>query len=68
MLIIASFSLITVNFLDTTLTTTTGENALISRQTINFRGSVHDRSILVRDAILATDEADLQKTLMQIKS
>lgn len=67
MLVIASFSLIKINFLDSTLTTATGENALISRQAINFRGSVHDRSILVRDAVLAINRQDLQKTLAQIK-
>ncbi|ARJ56950.1 methyl-accepting chemotaxis protein [Campylobacter cuniculorum] len=67
MLMIAFFSLITINTLDTILTTATGENALLSRQAINFRGSVHDRSILIRDAVLATDAQDLQKTLAQIK-
>lgn len=67
MLFIAIFSIAKVNFLDQTLTTATGENALISRQAINFRGSIHDRSILIRDVVLAQDQEDLKKTLAQIQ-
>lgn len=37
MLFIAVFSIAKVNFLNKTLTIATGENALISRQAINFR-------------------------------
>ncbi|EPZ9013660.1 methyl-accepting chemotaxis protein [Campylobacter coli] len=67
MLFIAVFSIAKVNFLDKTLTAATGENALISRQAINFRGSIHDRSILIRDVVLAQDQEDLRKTLAQIQ-
>lgn len=61
------FLIAKVNFLDKTLTTATGENALISRQAINFRGSIHDRSILIRDVVLVQDQEDLRKTLAQIQ-
>ncbi|EAL9970664.1 methyl-accepting chemotaxis protein [Campylobacter coli] len=67
MLFIAVFSIAKVNFLDKTLTAATGENALISRQAINFRGSIRDRSILIRDVVLAQDQEDLRKTLAQIQ-
>ncbi|EGM0160321.1 methyl-accepting chemotaxis protein [Campylobacter coli] len=67
MLFIAIFSIAKVNFLNKTLTTATEENALISRQAINFRGSIHDRSILIRDVVLAQDQEDLRKTLAQIQ-
>ncbi|EBF6048300.1 methyl-accepting chemotaxis protein [Campylobacter coli] len=67
MLFIAVFSIAKVNFLDKTLTAATGENALISRQAIDFRGSIHDRSILIRDVVLAQDQEDLRKTLAQIQ-
>lgn len=67
MLIIAFFSIAKVSFLDETLSTATGENTLISRQAINFRGSIHDRSILIRDVVLAQDDKDLQETLEKIK-
>lgn len=68
MLFIAVFSIAKVNFLDKTLTAATGENALISRQAINFRGSIHDRSILIRDVVLAQDQEDLRKTLLKYKN
>ena len=67
MLFIAFYSFMKVNQLDSILKTVVEENSLLSRQAIDFRGSVHDRSILVRDAVLATDKQDLQKTLAQIK-
>ncbi|EKK8934799.1 MCP four helix bundle domain-containing protein [Campylobacter coli] len=67
MLFIAVFSIAKVNFLDKTLTTAIEENALISRQAINFRGSIHDRSILIRDVVLVQDQEDLRKTLAQIQ-
>ena len=67
MLFIAFYSFIKVNYLDGILKDVVEENSLIQRQAIDFRGSVHDRSILIRDAILATHKQDLQKTLAQIK-
>ncbi|MCH5337031.1 MAG: MCP four helix bundle domain-containing protein, partial [Campylobacter sp.] len=65
MLFIAFYSFMKVNQLDSILKTVVEENSLLSRQAIDFRGSVHDRSILVRDAVLATHKQDLQKTLAQ---
>lgn len=67
MLVVAFFSIAKISFLNTTLTTISGENAQISRQAIDFRGSIHDRSILIRDVVLIKDEQDLQKTLDKIK-
>jgi methyl-accepting chemotaxis protein len=42
------------------LTTINDLNAVKQRYAINFRGSVHDRSIAVRDVVLATTAADLK--------
>lgn len=68
MLLVAFFSMAKVNFLDDALRMTTDRNALISRQAINYRGSVHDRSILVRDVLLINnDRADLEQTLSEIR-
>lgn len=67
MLVVAFFSIAKIGFLNTTLTTISGENAQISRQAIDFRGSIHDRSILIRDVVLIKDEQDLKKTLDKIK-
>ncbi|MCR2095941.1 methyl-accepting chemotaxis protein [Campylobacter upsaliensis] len=68
MLLVAFFSMAKVNFLDDALRMTTDRNALISRQAINYRGSVHDRSILMRDVLLINnDRADLEQTLAEIR-
>ncbi|EOX1265068.1 methyl-accepting chemotaxis protein [Campylobacter upsaliensis] len=68
MLLVAFFSIAKINFLDNALKITTDRNALISRQAINYRGSVHDRSILVRDVLLINnDRADLEQTLAKIR-
>nr|WP_270975987.1 methyl-accepting chemotaxis protein [Campylobacter helveticus] len=68
MLLTAFFSMAKVSFLDDALRMTTDRNALISRQAINYRGSVHDRSILVRDVLLINnDRADLEQTLAEIR-
>lgn len=68
MSLVAFFSIAKVNFLDNALRITTDRNALISRQAINYRGSVHDRSILVRDVLLINnDRADLEQTLAKIR-
>ncbi|MCR2057114.1 methyl-accepting chemotaxis protein [Campylobacter helveticus] len=67
-LLTAFFSMAKVSFLDDALRMTTDRNALISRQAINYRGSVHDRSILVRDVLLINnDRADLEQTLAEIR-
>src|SRR4051812_9530298 len=42
-------------------------NAVKQRYAINFRGSVHDRSIAVRDVVLATTPAELQTEVDLIK-
>lgn len=68
MLLVSFFSMAKVDFLDDALRMTTDRNALISRQAINYRGSVHDRSILVRDVLLIdNDKADLEQTLAEIR-
>src|SRR3954451_14162783 len=38
-------------------------NAVKQRYAINFRGSVHDRSIAVRDVVLATSPAERQNLI-----
>ncbi|WP_165493059.1 methyl-accepting chemotaxis protein [Stutzerimonas kirkiae] len=55
-----------VGIIDATLTEITDVNALKQRQAINFRGSVHDRAIALRDLVLLDDEAELEKTLAEI--
>jgi len=56
-----------VGFIDKTLTSVNQGAALKQRYAINFRGSVHDRAIAIRDAVLVNNEADLQKHLRDIE-
>ena len=49
------------------LTDITMVNSVKQRYAINFRGSVHDRSIRVRDYILLTSAAERKSTLQEIK-
>ncbi len=55
-----------VGFIDRTLTEVSEEASLKQRYAINFRGSVHDRAIAIRDAVLVENDRDLQKHLNDI--
>ena len=48
-----------VNFIDRTLSDITDVNSVKQRYAINFRGSVHDRAIAVRDAAMARTPQEL---------
>jgi methyl-accepting chemotaxis protein len=51
---------------DQLLTQVAEQTAVEQRQAINFRGSVHDRAISIRDAVLAGDMSASQKHLADI--
>ncbi|MCH8498859.1 MAG: methyl-accepting chemotaxis protein [Marinobacter sp.] len=55
-----------VGFIDRTLTTVSEGAAQKQRHAINFRGSVHDRAIAVRDAVLVSSSQALQRHLQDI--
>ncbi|TLD97261.1 methyl-accepting chemotaxis protein [Helicobacter jaachi] len=59
-----------VNSINTSLTQINDINAVAQRYAIDFRGSVHDRAIAVRDVVLIGDEdkQGLQQLLEQISS
>ncbi len=70
--IIATISLINVNFTINSLRKINDVNALKQRYAINFRGSVHDRSIAIRDIVLthkgdASQIANLEKNIIQLQ-
>ncbi|UAA40837.1 methyl-accepting chemotaxis protein [Paraneptunicella aestuarii] len=48
-----------VNFIDKALTEITDINSLKQRYAINYRGSVHDRAIAIRDVAIARTESEL---------
>jgi len=55
-----------VNFIDSTITQMTDINSVKQRYAINFRGSVHDRAIAIRDVVLARDATELANALNDI--
>jgi methyl-accepting chemotaxis protein len=50
-----------VETINTHLTTINDLNSVKQRYAINFRGSVHDRAIALRDVVLSTTPAELQQ-------
>lgn len=56
-----------VGFIDQTLTKVADGASVKQRYAINFRGSVHDRAIAIRDAVLVENADDLQKHLDDIE-
>lgn len=64
---ITAFGIQKVNLIDTTLTDITDINAVKQRYAINFRGSVHDRAIALRDVTLVRDAAGLASALADIE-
>ncbi|WP_303785925.1 methyl-accepting chemotaxis protein [Azovibrio restrictus] len=63
---ITAFGIQKVNLIDETLTQITDINAVKQRYAINFRGSVHDRAISLRDVTLVPDAANLNSALQEI--
>ena len=55
-----------VGFIDRTLTLVSEGAAQKQRHAINFRGSVHDRAIAIRDAVLVSNSQALQQHLQEI--
>lgn len=55
-----------VNAIDKAMTVITDMNSVKQRYAINFRGSVHDRAIAIRDVVLLSEHSELQNTLRDI--
>lgn len=55
-----------VNAIDKAMTVITDMNSVKQRYAINFRGSVHDRAIAIRDVVLLSERSELQNTLRDI--
>lgn len=65
-IIMVIIGIIQVIRIDKNLNTITNDNAVQQRYAINFRGSVHDRSIAIRDVILATTAPYLNQQITLI--
>ncbi|WP_414705466.1 hypothetical protein [Pseudomonas sp.] len=59
MILISLFGVQRVGFIDSTLTEVSEGATVKQRYAINFRGSVHDRAIAIRDAVLVDNDAAL---------
>ena len=55
-----------VGFIDSTLEDVNDNAAKVQRYAINFRGSVHNRAIAIRDAVLVTNSQDLENHLREV--
>lgn len=67
MIILVVMGIVQMSFAKSRLHTMNDINAKKQRYAINFRGSVHDRAISVRDVVLLDDGARLQAALDDIK-
>ena len=69
MIIVTTIAINRVNTIDTTLEEVVEVNSVKQRYAINFRGSVHDRAIAIRDIVLSTNaQSELfKKSLKDIK-
>lgn len=68
--IILGISILSINrisFIDRNLAEINNVNSAKQRVTIDYRGSVHNRSISIRDVVLADNQADLNKYLEEIR-
>lgn len=68
LVLITAIGIQRVGFIDATLGDVSENAAKVQRYAINFRGSVHNRAIAIRDAVLVTSDHDLDTYLSQIKA
>ncbi|WP_413205244.1 methyl-accepting chemotaxis protein [Rhodospirillum sp. A1_3_36] len=66
MILLSGIGIIQVRQIDQDLTVINDVNSVKQRYAINFRGSVHDRGIALRDVVLLSDGAELTATLALI--
>jgi methyl-accepting chemotaxis protein len=72
-LVIALMAILTVvgiqrvGFIDKTLEEITDVNSVKQRYAINFRGSVHDRAIAIRDVVLYEEKKDIDNSIALIR-
>ncbi|WP_088329139.1 methyl-accepting chemotaxis protein [Lacimicrobium sp. SS2-24] len=67
MVIVTAVGINNVDYIDTTLTEMTEVNAVKQRHAINFRGSVHDRAIAVRDIVMARNNGEISESESEIR-
>lgn len=68
MILLTGFGISKVNMISGTLTEITDVNSVKQRYAINYRGSVHDRAISVRDVALSQTPQRLAELVKEIKT
>lgn len=68
MTVLTIVGILQVNSISTGLTTIGDVNSVKQRYAINFRGSVHDRAIALRDVILVQTDTELNSVVAKISS
>jgi len=68
MLILTSIGIHRVNFIDNSITQINDVNSVKQRYAINFRGSVHDRAIAIRDVVFSRNQQELNNTVKEIRA
>lgn len=66
MIVLIVIGVFRVNAIENTLTTINDVNSVKQRYAINFRGSVHDRAISLRDVVLAQNDSEMNESLNEI--
>ena len=67
LMVLSAYSVWVTRGIDTALSANSLQNTVIQRAAIDFRGSVHDRSIALRDAVAAPDPAARAAVLGEIQ-
>jgi methyl-accepting chemotaxis protein len=67
MMVLTALAVSRVGNIDATLNRINDVNNVKQRHAIDFRGSVHDRAIAVRDVVLASDNAAAQPSIERIR-
>ncbi|WP_134015076.1 methyl-accepting chemotaxis protein [Modicisalibacter xianhensis] len=66
MILLTAIGIVKVNDIDDSLTIINDVNSVKQRHAIDFRGSVHDRAIALRDVTLVRDDTKLEALLADI--
>jgi methyl-accepting chemotaxis protein len=66
MVILSVIGISRVNIINSTITEITDVNSVKQRYAINFRGSVHDRAIAIRDVVFSRSDSELNKEIDSI--
>ncbi len=67
-LILTGISIYQVNFINNSITEMTDLNSVKQRYAINFRGSVHDRAIAIRDVVFARNQQEINSAISEINT